>query len=275
MHDWPLGRWRRPHAVSDTIGAATGVTAMLITVAGLIAVGQAWSTQSILQRVANQAVQSEARQGCWTADTTDAVAESLQASTIAPGVVQVTHWTQIGTAYGNPVSVTLAAHFSVALYGATTVTASASAPSAYAAANGTPACAGATTPDLANPPVSTNLVPPFIQTVTPNPVTPGDSVTLTGTNLGAPDTSGDWVTFTDNGYQWGSGSGSGSDNTLVTTPSAWTATSLTFQVPASAPSTSGRQYATISVTTTTTTTSASGTTSTTTLTSAPMEVTVQ
>jgi len=235
-----LFRWRSSQAVSDTIGAATGVTTMLITVAGLIAVGQAWITQSVLQRVANQAAQSEARQGCWTNATSQAVAESLQTSSIAPGAVTVTRWAALGTAYGNPVNVTLAARFSVPLYGATTVTASAAMPSAYAASNGIPTCIGPTAPTLPPSSGASPSIPPLLNTVTPNPLTPGDSVTLTGVNLGAQDTSGDTLMFTDNGYSWGS------SNTLVI--SSWSTTSITFLVPADAPPTNGAQYATIAVT---------------------------
>ena len=84
-------------------------------------------------------------------------------------------------------------------------------------------------------------------------------MTLTGINLGAQDTPGDTITFTDNGYSWGS------SNTLV--PSAWSSTSITFLVPADAPPTNGAQYAAIEITTA----NSQGVP----VSSAPMEVSVQ
>lgn len=234
LHVWARRaryRWRARAAVSDTIGAATGFVALATLVAGLLGLGDALQAHTTLSRAVNTAVQSEAQFGCWTAVTSEAVAQTLQGGGVSPAQVQVPTYTSEPATYGNPVAAKLAAAIHLPVIGAVPLTVQAGAPS-QASGAAVPAC---TAPNLANPPQHAVDTNPQLQSISANPMVPGEQVTLQGAHLG---TSGS-LTLTDGAYSWGS---------AQMTVSGWASDQITFTVPSNAPATSGSAYASLTVT---------------------------
>lgn len=253
-------QWRRTAAVSTTISAAVGFLAITVFTLCVYGLGQAVQMHSVLARATTLAVATEAQTGCWTNASSEVVAQTLQNSGINPALVTVVQYTQNAVAYGNPVRVTLAGTFSMlapgsqpiqphellaarvrhaVVLGRYTLTAQATGSSYYTQGGGSSACA---TPNLVNPPSTVSTTPaPLITGISPNPLTPNTSATLTGTNFGSSASSG-YLTFTDQGSSWGS-----AQNTQMTVTS-WSSTSIAFIVPASAPATGNPPYATVTVT---------------------------
>ncbi|AUW92617.1 hypothetical protein BXT84_00510 [Sulfobacillus thermotolerans] len=112
MRRGPGGRVR-VLAAADTIGTVLGLVLVLMGVTGGIAGYRLWHVQQTLNRAASAAATSEAQNGCWTAQTSQIVAQVLQGGGLpisGANAVQVTHYSNpqgTTTPYGQMVTAQL------------------------------------------------------------------------------------------------------------------------------------------------------------------------
>lgn len=106
--------WRvRVLAAADTIGTVLGLVLVLMGVTGGIAGYRLWHVQQTLNRAASAAATSEAQNGCWTAQTSQIVAQVLQGGGLpiaGANAVQVTQYSNpqgTTTPYGQMVTAQL------------------------------------------------------------------------------------------------------------------------------------------------------------------------
>jgi hypothetical protein len=103
----------RVAAAAGTIGTVLGLVLILMGVTGGIAGYRLWHVQQTLDRAASAAATSEAQQGCWTAQTSQMVAQVLQGGGLpitGNDAVQVTQYSNpqgTTTPYGQMVTAQL------------------------------------------------------------------------------------------------------------------------------------------------------------------------
>ncbi len=108
-----FGGRTRVAAAAGTIGTVLGLVLILMGVTGGIAGYRLWHVQQTLDRAASAAATSEAQQGCWTAQTSQIVAQVLQGGGLpitGHDAVQVTQYSnaqETTTPYGQMVMATL------------------------------------------------------------------------------------------------------------------------------------------------------------------------
>jgi len=216
-------RWQSRDAVSDTMGAATGITAIIFLIVGLLGVGQILSAHSALSQAANAAVNSEAQNGCWVPATTAVTRNTLQGDGINPATVTVTNHTSGETAWptsAQPYSTPLGVQLSLVVHPLsflnvpltvqtqavvqTTNTSQVTCTSPIQSP-----LSGGTSPTGSTATDKGDVAPTILCTTT---AIPNDTTTLYGDNFGS--TTG-YVIFTDAGASWGS-----AQNTQMTV-NAW------------------------------------------------------
>ncbi len=100
-------RWQDTQGLGETVGAIGGLLILTFGLTGSLSAFRLWQTHQALEHAASVALRSEEQQGCWTAATTAAVAQSVQGAGLNPQGVKVVGYTGQSVNYGQPVRVTV------------------------------------------------------------------------------------------------------------------------------------------------------------------------
>jgi len=203
-------RWRGEQAVSDTVGAAAGITALIFLITGLLGVGEVLSAHAALSQAANAGLNTISADGCWTQATSDTIAHDvasahgLSPATTTASLIAPTPWPTTPQLPTTAITVRLSATMHPGLGFAIPLTIQVQG---VVVNPGTSNVTCLTSPSLTNADASAKVSAAAIgsaspQIVSAGPAIPGQSLTISGDNFGT--TPGAVILTTAAGQSWGS-----------------------------------------------------------------------